>query len=154
MGETLELITVYQADDESAEENATSVCDALVEAGYTAVVVDDSDPEVSEGTFEVRVPADQAEAARAALAGDPSEDLDMVPLFEKGTELSDMEAMNIKALLEANGIQAVVIGAEMLPNLPCEIQVPRDQLEAAEAIVAEALKSAETAPQEDTTPQA
>ena len=54
MGETLELVTVYQADDEAAEENATSVCDALVEGGFTAIVVDDSDPEVPEGTDRIR----------------------------------------------------------------------------------------------------
>ena len=90
MAETLELVTIYRAEGDSAEQEASDVCDALVEAGYTAVVVDDSDPEVPEGTFEVRVPQGQAEAAQAAIGGDPSADLDLVPLFEQGTELSSI----------------------------------------------------------------
>ena len=43
---------------------------------------------------------------------------------------------------DMNGIEAAIIGSEMLPSLPCEIQVPREQLETAEAIIAEALKGA------------
>ena len=53
-----------------------------------------------------------------------------------------MEAMNIKGVLEASGIQAAIVGAEMLPSLPVEIQVPREQLETAEEIIAAALKGA------------
>lgn len=146
MGETLELVTIYRAEGDSAQEDATEVCDVLVEAGYTAVVADDSDPEVPSGAFDVRVPADQAEAAAAAIAGDPSEELDLVPLFEQGTELSEMEALNIKSLLEANGIEAVIQGSEMIPSIPFEIQVRRDQLEEAERVVAEATQQASAEP--------
>jgi hypothetical protein len=142
MGDTLELVTIYRAEGDSAQDDANEVCDVLVEAGYTAVVADDSDPDVPAGACDVRVPADQADAAAAAIAGDPGEELDMVPLFEQGTELSEMEALNIKALLEANGIEAMIQGSEMLPSIPFEVQVPQDQLEEAERIVAEAMKEA------------
>ena len=141
MGETLELVTIYRAEGDSAEQEASDVCDTLVEAGYTAVVVDDSDPQVPEGAFEVRVPQDQAEAAQAVVGGDPSAELDLVPLFEQGTDLSEMEALNIKGLLEEHGIEAFVVGSETIPSIPFEIQVPRDRLEEAEKVVADALKA-------------
>jgi hypothetical protein len=68
-------------------------------------------------------------------------DLDLVPLFEKEEDLSEMEADTIKSLLEAGGISVVSVGAEMLPNLPFELRVPREQLAQARAIIADALEA-------------
>jgi ribosomal protein L11 methylase PrmA len=157
MSDLPEMITIFRSADPGAEDDANTVCDMLVEAGFTAVLVDDSEPGVFEGSWEVRVPAGQAEAAEAAWAeaaaampaGDPSEDLDLVALFEEGTELSELEATSLQSLLEANGITAMVVGASGLPSIPYEVRVPREQLEAAEQVVADAVaagsEGAETA---------
>lgn len=147
MANAPELVTVFRSADESAGDDAEQVCDLLVEAGLTAIAVDDSEPGVMEGCWEVRVPADQAGKADEVMAasagnvpaeGDPSDDLDLIPLFEEGTDLTELEAMNLKTLLEANGIPAVVIGSSTLPNIPFEVRVPQDMLESAEQVVADA----------------
>jgi len=146
-----ELVTVFRSADASADDDAEQVCDLLVEAGLTAIVVDDSEPGVVEGCWEVRVPANQAEhadqlisASAAAMEnrGDPSDDLDLIPLFEEGTDLTELEAMNLKTLLEANGIPTVVVGSSQLPNIPFEVRVPQDLLETAEQVVADASAAA------------
>ena len=70
-----------------------------------------------------------------------SDDVDLVPVLEAdGTplEATEMEATSLQSLLEANGIEAVIVGAEMMPNLPYRIQVPSDQAKQAADIIAEA----------------
>lgn len=64
----------------------------------------------------------------------------LVPLTESGLELelSEMECLSVKTLLEANGIQVVIQGASQMPNLPYEILVAAEQLEEAVRIVADA----------------
>jgi hypothetical protein len=71
---------------------------------------------------------------------DSTAELNLVPLTEGGLdlELSEMEAMSVKMLLDANGIPAVVRGTSLMPNLPQEILVPMHQLEEAVRIVADA----------------
>jgi len=49
-----------------------------------------------------------------------------------------MEASSLQSLLEASGIEAVIEGAEMMPNLPYRLQVPADQAKEAAEIIAEA----------------
>jgi hypothetical protein len=68
-------------------------------------------------------------------------DVDLVPLTEGGLELelSEMESLSVKTLLEANGIQVVVQGASQMPNLPYELLVPANQREDAIRVVREAL---------------
>jgi len=71
----------------------------------------------------------------------PSDSADLVPVLETdGTplEVTEMEASSIQSLLEANGIEAVISGAEMLPNLPYRIQVPAHQAALAAEIITEA----------------
>lgn len=72
--------------------------------------------------------------------GIPTPDVNLVPLTEGGLELelSEMECLSIKTLLEANDIQVVVQGASQLPNLPYEILVPANQLQEAVRIVLDA----------------
>lgn len=138
-----ELVTVFRSGDPDAEDQAAEVCDLLVESGLTAVAFDDSEPGIVQGSWEVRVPQEQAADAESILAkpvaeGNPSDEMDLVPVFEEGTELSEMEAMSLKALLESNGISVVTVGTPSMPNLPFEIRVPAEQLEAAEQIIQDA----------------
>jgi len=69
--------------------------------------------------------------------------MNLVPLTEGGfdLELSEMEAMSVKMLLDANGIPAVVRGPSLLPNLPTEILVPAHQLHDAVKLVQDARKA-------------
>lgn len=71
----------------------------------------------------------------------PSDSADLVFVLEAdGTplEVTEMEAASLQSLLEANGIEAVIAGAEMMPNLPSRLQVPADQAKQAAEIIAEA----------------
>lgn len=67
-------------------------------------------------------------------------DMNLVPLTEGGLELelTEMETLSVKTLLEANGIHVVVFGASQMPNLPYEILVPANQLEEAIRVIKDA----------------
>lgn len=80
----------------------------------------------------------------------PEDGRRLVPLVLDGleVELSEMEYLALKPLLEANGIEVVLQGASQLPNLPYELLVPEDQLEQAVAIVAEARQAGPDAAEE------
>lgn len=67
-------------------------------------------------------------------------DVNLVPLTEGGLELelSEMETLSVKTLLEANGIQVMVVGASQMPNLPYEILVPESQLQEAIQVIKDA----------------
>lgn len=70
-----------------------------------------------------------------------SDPVDLVPVLDAdGTplEVTDMEATSLQSLLAANGIEAEVVGAEMMPNLPYRLQVPADQAKQAAEIISEA----------------
>ena len=73
-----------------------------------------------------------------ALKPDDSHDMDMVTLFSSSNHDAEMEAMQIHGVLESNGIQAYVVGTSTLPVLEVEVQVPREDLEEARRIIAEA----------------
>lgn len=70
-------------------------------------------------------------------------DLDLVPLTDGELELefSEMEAISVKTLLLANGIEAITVGASQLPNLPYQIHVPTAQRDEAVRIFQEAQSS-------------
>ncbi|MBE7544395.1 MAG: DUF2007 domain-containing protein [Bryobacteraceae bacterium] len=72
-------------------------------------------------------------------------ELEMVPLTDGELELavSDLEAASLKSLLATAGIEAVVVGASPLPNLPNQIHVPAGRLEEAVALVREARETGE-----------
>ena len=63
---------------------------------------------------------------------------EMVPLFSSSNIDSEMEANNIHAILEASGIPSVVIGASVIPSLEFQVQVPRERLEEARQVIADA----------------
>lgn len=72
-------------------------------------------------------------------------ELEMVPLTDGELELavSDLEAASIQSLLAAAGIEAVIVGASPLPNLPNEIHVPAGRLREAVELVRDARAAGE-----------
>ncbi len=53
----------------------------------------------------------------------------------EGSSLAEFEALEVKSLLESNGIPAVLVGDPILPNLPFEVKVsPRDAARARQLI--------------------
>ncbi|MGO9239612.1 MAG: putative signal transducing protein [Bryobacteraceae bacterium] len=80
-----------------------------------------------------------------------SDPLDLVPVTEEdGTpiELTEMEALELKNLLDANGIEAVIAGVEMFPNLPYRLQVPEGRAQEAARVIAEARAAGPAAAEE------
>ena len=71
--------------------------------------------------------------------GNDSEELDLVTVFESAGSSSEMEALQVQALLESNGIKAVLIGDAVLPNIPEEVRVAREDLARAQQLIADAL---------------
>jgi hypothetical protein len=69
---------------------------------------------------------------------DTSHEMDMVTLFSSSNHDAEMEAMQINGMLQSNGIQSVVVGTSTLPVLEFEVQVPRENLEEAQRLLAEA----------------
>ncbi len=109
--------------------------DRLAGAGIAAEVLDDSAPGVPSDAFQVRVPPGQREEAERAIeAGqggapgdlDLSHDLDMVPVFIAEGADSEMCAMGIRSVLDAQGIPSVLVSSSPYPSLPFEVRVPKD----------------------------
>ena len=135
--------------DADAEDDSEAIQNLLATQGISVELLDDSAPGVPEGTYEVQVPS--ADSSRAeqlvaeyfrkgeSAAGDASANLDLETVFraDAGTS-SEFEAMNVKNLLESNGIEAVLVGDSVLPNLGFEVRVARDQAENARQVIADA----------------
>ncbi len=153
---TNELVTVFRSADEDAQEQSARVADILKSAGIETAVLDDSAPGVPEGAWEVQVPAADSSRADALLAANPepqpdeSHELDLVTVFESGdgTAEGDIEAMTVKNLLEAAGIQSVLIGDVPIPSLGPEVRVSRDLAEEARRVISEARVSGAAAADE------
>jgi hypothetical protein len=77
-------------------------------------------------------------AGDMALEPDDSHEMDMVTLFSSSNHDAEMEAMQIHGILESNGIPSVLVGASTIPSLEFEVQVPKENLEEAQRILAEA----------------
>ena len=142
-----DLVTVYRSADMNAEQDATAVRNLLIKNGVNAVLADHKTRGVVEGTWEVRVPESEVPQAEALVAQvdqddpggvDPSHDLDMVTIAELQGATGEMEAMAIQSILDANGISAVLVGASTLPNLSFAVKVAKDDVERAQAALAEA----------------
>jgi hypothetical protein len=69
---------------------------------------------------------------------DASPELDMVTLFSSSNTDAELEASNIHAMLEANGVPSVVIGPSVLPSLEFQVQTPRAYAEQAATLLEEA----------------
>ena len=147
MSASPDLVTVYRSMDATAKEDCESIVEMLSEEAIAAVMVDDSAPGVPEGTFEVRVPARDAAKAEKLIDENPLPDeveevddsaaLDLETIFhaEGSAVTAEMEAMSVKNLLESNGIAAVLVGDSVLPNLPFEVKVAREQAARARKLI-------------------
>ena len=62
----------------------------------------------------------------------------MVTLFSSSAHDAEMEADNVHALLEANGIPSIMVGPSVLPVVEFQVQVPRERLEEARTVIDEA----------------
>ena len=144
-----DLVTIYRSGDSNAEDDAAGVHKELEDAGLHPVTVDDSAAGVVDGSWEVRVPAAEARAAESVIAGlnqedphetgaDPSHRLDLVTVAATDGTTSEMEALAIRGVLEASGLEPVVVGATSLPSLGFEIRVPAAQAARARQAIAEA----------------
>lgn len=76
------------------------------------------------------------------MAQDPDRDenagQEMVVLFSSSNVDAEMEANNIHAVLEASGIPSLLVGTSVIPSLEFQVQVPRENLEEAEKVIADA----------------
>jgi hypothetical protein len=73
---------------------------------------------------------------------------EMVPVFSSPNHDAEQEALEIHALLEANGLESIVIGSSMIPSLEFQVQVERRHLEEAGKIIAEAREAGPAAAEE------
>jgi hypothetical protein len=80
----------------------------------------------------------ESESESQSEGMDISHELDMVPVFSSSNHDGEMEAMNVHGILEANGIEAMLIGPSTIPSLEFQVQVSKADLEAARRILAEA----------------
>jgi hypothetical protein len=148
-------VTVFRSADPTAQEDAGTIQDMLIDEGIQAKVLDDRAAGVPSGAWEVRVAAADSARAEALIAEDTigdqigaindSPNLDLVPVFRFASE---MEAQQVKSLLESNGLEAVMVGDTRLPNLPGEIRVAREHVTQAKRLIAQALAAGPAAADE------
>ena len=148
MSAPTELVTVYRSMDATAKEDCEVIADILTAESLSPVILDDSAPGVPEGAFEVQVPHSEVAKAERVIAQNPladeveevddSSDLDLETIYHADGTLAEVESMEIKNLLESNGIAAVAVGNSVLPTMSFEVKVARDQVERARAAIAEA----------------
>ena len=140
-------VTVYKSTDMNAEQDASSVRNLLIKSGIQADLHDDNTPGIPDGTFEVRVARQDAGNAESLVAGlsategaqvDPSHALDMVTIAELEGGTGELEALAIQSILDASGINAVLVGSSSLPSLRFNVQVPREDVDRARAAIEEA----------------
>jgi hypothetical protein len=141
------FITVYRSADMNGEQDATAIRNLLMRNSLDAQIADDKVPGVVSGSWEVRVPPEQAPQAEALIAqvdqddpgrADPSRELDMVTLRRTMGATGELEALGIKGILDSNGISSVIVGNTTLPNLSFFVNVSKSDFEAAQAAIAEA----------------
>jgi len=81
--------------------------------------------------------------------GDPDHHLDADVIFSgQGTD-AELEAINIRAVLEANGVTVITTPVSPIPTLPFEVRVPRDQGERARQLLDEARSAGPEAAEEE-----
>jgi hypothetical protein len=140
-------VTVFRSAEPSALEEATEVLEILQAAGVPARLLTARDAGVPIGACEVRVPAGEEARAEAVLREadatgeaqepvDNSEDMDLEVLVETVGATAEMEALAIRSVLEANA------------NLPFIVKVPRNRVEEARQVLAEAREAGPLAAEE------
>jgi hypothetical protein len=149
MEEQQEMVTVYRSADMGATDEAAGIRSLLTDAGIAAEIFDDKSPGVPSGAYEVRVPPGQVTEAEALIAAaergdslqeelDPSHERDLYPVFLSNKNDAEMEALAVKALLDSNGIDAMIVGSPQIPSLTFEVRVPKDQVDQARQVIADA----------------
>jgi putative signal transducing protein len=68
----------------------------------------------------------------------PDDGMEMVTLFSSSNHDSEQEALAIHSLLESEDIPSVVVGPSVIPSLEFRVEVPRQNFQEAERILAEA----------------
>lgn len=68
----------------------------------------------------------------------PDESQEMVALFRSSNHDAEMEAANVHALLDANGIPSLVVGPSVIPSLEFQVLVSKANLEDARRLISEA----------------
>lgn len=150
------LLTVFRSADENAEDDARAIAELLNQSSIPATLLDDSEPGVPEGAWEVQVAEADSSRADALIATHPldtppdgSHDFDMVTVFRSAAAgTTESEALNVKGVLEANGLAAEIVGDTRYPNLPQHVRVPRTQVNEARRLIAEALAAGPSAAEE------
>ena len=69
---------------------------------------------------------------------EPVDDEEMVPVFSSMNASGEMEATTVYQVLEANGIEALLVGPATLPVVEFQVQVPENQVAEARRIIEEA----------------
>ena len=72
------------------------------------------------------------------VAGDPTDHLDTELIFSGQGPNAEMEAMNIRNVLEEIGISVIAADVDPIPSLMIEVRVPHDQVDRARQALAEA----------------
>ena len=142
-----EMVTVYRSMDLNAEEDCELIRELLEADGLSPVILDDSTPGIPEGVYEVQVPPDQAKRAEHVIEDhplpdeveevDPSSQLDLSEAIfhSEGSTTAEFEATEIKNLLEASDIAAIVVGDSVLPNFPFEVRVAKENVDRARQLI-------------------
>lgn len=68
----------------------------------------------------------------------PDHGQDMVTLFRSSNHDAELEAANVHALLDANGMFSLVVGPSVIPSLEFQVLVPKACLEDARRLIQEA----------------
>ena len=63
---------------------------------------------------------------------------EMVAVFSSSNHDAEMDAINIKGLLEASGVAAMIVGPHVLPNLEFQVQVSAEEAGKAQDLITEA----------------
>jgi hypothetical protein len=145
----METVTVFRSGDPSAEDDAKAVLNLLVSNGISAMLVDDQAHSVPQGAWEVKVALAERVPAEHLIATTPIEDefsnpdssssLDQVTVFRSAGTGIETEAMLVKALLDSNGIDAMIVADTRFPNFPEQVRVPRAEVTEAKRLIANAL---------------
>jgi len=151
-----EMVTVFRSADSTATEEASAIVDMLADAGLNAMLLTDEYPGVLQGTVEIRVTAEEEEAALDVIDsqsageadGTASHSYDLVELYNGQGSTGEVEALSIRAVLDASHIPSVLIGSPTMPNLAFRVMVPEVFAVAAEQVLGEAENAGPAAAEE------
>lgn len=73
---------------------------------------------------------------------------DLVTVFSSMNHDGEMEAVELRTLLEANGIEATVVGPATIPSMEFQVQVRRAQSAEAKRVIEEAREAGPAAAEE------